>query len=235
MNPHPSNSILDALPPEFNAFRAKLTAVSLPTGMSIYEPHQVPRFAHFLTSGIASVVTAMKDGGVVETGMWAREGLAECMHLGGSDRVPTRCFMQMGGSALRMTFADLEREFENRSALRAGIQHSIQTQTLVLGQLVACNRLHEVEERLARWLLMLQDRTQEEVLLITQEFLAEMLGSRRTTVTLAAGALQRIGLIEYQRGRVHILNRERLEGAACECYPVIKKLSNGIVAVPQPL
>jgi len=228
MNSHPSNVILNALPSQLNAFRAKLKPVALPVGSALYEPHEIPKFAHFLTSGIASVVTTMKDGGSAETGMWASEGLAECMHLGGSDRVPSRCFMQMGGTALRMPFADLEREFENLSALRAGIQHSIQTQALILGQLVACNRLHEVEERLARWLLMLQDRIQDDVLLITQEFLAEMLGSRRTTVTLAAGALQRIGLIEYQRGRVHILDRERLESAACECYPVIKKLSNGL-------
>ena len=228
MNAHPSNLILNDLPPQLNAFRSRLTAVSLPVGMALYEPHEAPQFAHFLTSGIASVVTSMKDGGTVETGMWAREGLAECMHLAGSDRVPSRCFMQMGGSALRMPFADLAHDFENISALRVGIQQSIQVQALILGQLVACNRLHEVEERLARWILMLQDRTQEDVLLITQEFLAEMLGSRRTTVTLAAGALQRIGLIEYQRGRVHILDRERLESAACECYPVIRKLSNGL-------
>jgi CRP-like cAMP-binding protein len=222
-----SNVILNALPFQLNAFRARLMAVSLPVGMSIYEAHEAPEFAHFLTSGIASVVTTMQDGGCVETGMWAREGLAECMHLGGKDRVPSRCFMQMGGTALRMPFADLETDFENLQPLRDGIQHSMRTQALILGQLVACNRLHEVEARLARWLLMLQDRIQDDVLLITQEFLAEMLGSRRTTVTMAAGALQRIGLIEYQRGRVHILDRERLEGAACECYPVIHKLSNG--------
>jgi CRP-like cAMP-binding protein len=226
MNTHPSNLILNALPPELNGFRARLTAVSLPVGMSIYEANEAPEFAHFLTSGIASVVTAMKDGGCVETGMWAREALVECMHLGGSDRVPSRCFMQMGGTALRMPFADLTSEWETLQPLRDAIQRSMQTQALILGQLVACNRLHEVEERLARWLLMLQDRTQEDVLLITQEFLADMLGSRRTTVTLAAGTLQRIGLIEYQRGRVHILDRERLESAACECYPVIRKLSD---------
>src|SRR6185437_14530389 len=94
------------------------------------------------SSGIASVVTTMKDGGSVETGMWAREGLAECMHLAGSDRVPSRCFMQMGGTALRMPFADLTRDVESLEPLRAAIQHSIQTQALVLGQLVACNRLH---------------------------------------------------------------------------------------------
>jgi CRP-like cAMP-binding protein len=228
MNSHLSNSILNALPSQLNGFRSKLTAVPLPVGLAIYEAHEVPRFAHFLTSGVASVVTTMQDGGSVETGMWAREGLAECMHLSGSDRVPSRCFMQMAGTALRMSFADLEQEFETLQPLREGIQHSIQVQALILGQLVACNRLHEVEARLARWLLMLQDRVQEDVLLITQEFLAEMLGSRRTTVTMAAGALQRIGMIEYQRGRVHILDRERLEGAACECYPVIRKLGNGL-------
>jgi CRP-like cAMP-binding protein len=230
MNSHLSNVILNALPPQLNAFRDKLKPVPLPVGTSLYEPHEVPKFAHFLTSGIASVVTTMNDGGSAETGMWASEGVAECMHLGGSDCVPSRCFMQMGGTALRMSFADLENGFESLQPLREGIQHSIQVQALILGQLVACNRLHEVEERLARWLLMLQDRVQEEVLLITQEFLAEMLGSRRTTVTMAAGALQRIGLIEYQRGRVHILDRERLESAACECYPVIRKLSNNSAA-----
>jgi CRP-like cAMP-binding protein len=230
MNSPLSNSILNALPSQLNGFRSKLTAVPLPVGMAIYEAHEVPRFAHFLTSGIASVVTTMQDGGSVETGMWAREGMAECMHLSGSDRVPSRCFMQMAGTALRMPFADLEHEFETLQPLREGIQHSIQVQALILGQLVACNRLHEVEARLARWILMLQDRVQEDVLLITQEFLAEMLGSRRTTVTMAAGALQRIGMIEYQRGRVHILDRERLEGAACECYPVIRKLGNGLLA-----
>lgn len=230
MNSHPSNFILNALPPQFIAFRAKLKPVALPVGTALYEPHEIPKFAHFLTSGIASVVTTMNDGCSAETGMWASEGLAECMHLGGSARVPSRCFMQVGGTAMRMSFADLEHEFESLQPLREGIQHSIQTQALILGQLVACNRLHEVEERLARWLLMLQDRVQEDEFHITQEFLAQMLGSRRTTVTLAAGTLQRIGLIEYQRGRVHILDRERLESAACECYPVIRKLSNGVVA-----
>jgi CRP-like cAMP-binding protein len=219
-----SNTILNSLPPELHAFRAKLAPVSLPVRMSLYEAHEVPKFAHFLTSGIASVTTTMQDGGSVETGMWAREGVAECMHLSGSERVPNRCFMQIGGTALRMSYADLKNCFETIEPLRLGIQRSMQSQSLILSQLVACNRLHEVEERLARWLLMLQDRIQADILHITQEFLAEMLGSRRTTVTMAAGALQRIGLIEYQRGNVRILDRERLESVACECYPVIHKL-----------
>jgi CRP-like cAMP-binding protein len=230
MDPHLSNGILSTLPSELHSFRAKLTAVSLPIGAALYEPNEVPRFAHFITSGIASVVTTMKDGGMVETGIWGRDGLPECLHLGGNDRVPSRCFMQIAGTALRMPFADLERDFESLQPLRERIQRSIRTQALILGQLVACNRLHEVEERLARWLLMLQDRVQQDVLHITQEFLAEMLGSRRTTVTMAAGALQRIGLIEYQRGRVRILDHEGLVAAACECYPVIRRLTTGLLA-----
>jgi CRP-like cAMP-binding protein len=228
VNSYLSNTILNSLPAQLHSYRAKLTAVPLPVGSSIYEPHETPKYAHFITSGIASVTTSMKDGGSVETGMWGREGVAECMHLGGSDRVPTRCFMQIAGTAMRMPFADFERDFEIVKPLREMIQRGIQTQALILSQLVACNRLHEVEERLARWLLMLQDRVQEDQFHITQEFLAEMLGSRRTTVTMAAGALQRIGLIEYQRGRVHILDRERLEACACECYPVIHRLTNGV-------
>jgi len=143
-----------------------------------------------------------------------------------------RCFMQMGGTALRMPSADLEHDFGSVSELRVGIQRSMQAQALILGQLVACGRLHEVEKRLARWLLMLQDRVETDVILITQAFLAEMLGSRRAIVTLAAGALQRIGLIEYQRRRVHILDRERLENAGWDCYPVIRKLSMQSAAVP---
>jgi CRP-like cAMP-binding protein len=234
MNLPLSNFILNSLPPGSHEFRSKLTAVSLPVGTSIYEPHEMPKFAHFLTSGIASVVTTMKDGGSAETGMWASEGMAECMHLGDGIRVPSRCFMQIAGTALRMAFADLEKEFDSSKPLRTSIQQSIQNQAMILGQLVACNRLHEVEERLARWLLMLQDRVHSDEFHITQEFLAEMLGSRRTTVTMAAGALQRIGLIEYQRGHVHILDRERLEAAACECYPVIHKLTNGVAPPPDP-
>jgi CRP-like cAMP-binding protein len=154
MNARPSNYILNGLPPQFNEFRTKLHPVPLPVGMPLYEAYETPKFAHFLTSGIASVVTSMKDGGSVETGMWAREGLAECMHLSGSERIPSRCFMQMGGTALRMPFADLARDVEDMEPLRVAIQRSVQTQALILGQLVACNRLHEVEERLARWLLI---------------------------------------------------------------------------------
>jgi CRP-like cAMP-binding protein len=225
MSSYLCNFILRALPPELTAFRAKLTAVSLPTRTTIYEPHVVPKFAHFLTSGVASVTTSMKDGGMVETGMWGHEGLIECMHLGCSDCVPSRCFMQIGGTALRMPYDDLQRDYEALPPLREVIQHSIQIQALIQGQLVACKGLHEIQERLARRLLMLQDRVQGDELRITHESVGQMLGSSRSSISLAAGVLQRRGLIGYQRGCLHILDRQRLESAACECYSVIRSLS----------
>ena len=107
----------------------------------------------------------------------------------------------------------------------------VQAAGLVMMQLSACNRLHEVEERLARWLLMIQDRLGSDHFYLTQEFLAEMIGARRTTVTLAAGSLQRSGLIGYKRGNIHILDRERMEAAACECYPIVRRL---LGALPGP-
>jgi CRP-like cAMP-binding protein len=222
---HVSNGILSLLPDVSATLRTRLIPISLPPGTPLYEPYDPPKFAHFLTSGIASVITSMRDGGCSETGMWGTEGLIECMHLGNSHRVPSRCFMQVGGTALRMPFAELEAEYFGSEELRVTIEQTIRTQYLILGQLAACNRLHEAERRLARWLLMLSDRLNEDSVAITQEFLADMLGSRRTTVTAAAGALQRSRLIAYQRGRLRILDRGGLEQAACECYEVIRKLS----------
>ena len=222
---HVSNGILSLLPDVSATLRTRLTPVSLPAGTPLYEPYESPKFGHFLTSGVASVITSMRDGGCTETGMWGKEGLVECMHLGDSRRVPSRCFMQVGGTALRMPFAELEAEYFATEELRLTIEQTIRTQYLILGQLMACNRLHEAEPRLARWLLMLRDRLNEDSVAITQEFLAEMLGSRRTTVTAVAGALQRSGLIAYQRGRLRILDHAGLEQAACECYGVIQTLS----------
>jgi CRP-like cAMP-binding protein len=118
----------------------------------------------------------------------------------------------------------VQKAFRSSEEVRTRILEFVQEQAFSLEQIAACHRLHEAEERLARWLLTVQDRIGSDVLDLTQEFLAQMLGAQRTTVTMAAGALQRSGLIEYQRGRVKILNRENLEAAACDCYQVTKQL-----------
>ena len=178
------------------------------------EAEKVPRHLYLLTSGIASVVNVMSSGDIVEVGLIGHEGLTGSIYLLGSQVGLTRCVMQVEGSGFRIARHDLEGLFANYPALRRRVLQYVQYENLVLGQLSACNRIHEVEERLARWLLMVSDRIQDTRLQLTQEFLSQMLGTRRSTVTVTAGALQRAGLIEYRRGQVNILDRDSLENAA---------------------
>jgi CRP-like cAMP-binding protein len=220
-----SNLILNALPPELkSSLFARLQPVDLPVGTVLTNPGKVPPFAHFMTSGIASVVTFMSDGIGAEVGVIGREGLVEAIHLLGPATAPTTAFIQVEGTALRMPFTELQQLFIAHSAISQRILECVQGQGFILSQLAACHGLHEIEERLARWLLMVQDRLQSDRFELTQEFLAEMLGARRTSVTLAAGALQRVGLIKYSRGHIQVIDRTGLENAACECYPIVRDL-----------
>ena len=177
-----------------------------------------------MTSGMTSVVTFMADGTGAEVGIVGREGLVEAIHLLGPASAPTTAFIQSNGTALRMPFAELQQLFLAHEALAQRILECVQSQGFILSQLAACHGLHEIEERLARWLLMVRDRLESDRFELTQEFLAEMLGARRTSVTLAAGTLQRSGLIKYSRGRIHVVDGPGLEDAACECYPIVRNL-----------
>jgi CRP-like cAMP-binding protein len=225
MNGEALNLLLESLPVAYrNSLLARLKPVSLPVRTVLYEPDEAPRYAHFVTSGIASIVSAMSTGASAEVGIWGSEGLVESFHLLGKAKIPTRCFIQMEATALRMPFKELQKEFQENDDLRDAVLQCVQSQGFILGQLAACNRLHEAEERLARWLLMVCDRVDSETYFLTQEFLGNMLGARRTTVTAAAGALQRKGLIKYSRGRIHITDSAGLEKAACECYKTVRSL-----------
>jgi CRP-like cAMP-binding protein len=224
--PYPlSNVLLDSLE---SAKREKLLkqlkAVTLPVKTSLYEPDDEPKYVHFITSGIASIVMTMGDGATTEVGTVGREGVPQGTHLLGSAPVATRCFMQVAGTGLRMDFKVFSGLFNEDENVRRAILHYAQYQTVLFGIVAGCNRLHPVESRLARWLLMVQDRTGDKVLRLTQEFLAEMIGSQRTTVSSVAGALQERGLIEYVRGTVRVLDRTGLENAACECYAATRKI-----------
>ena len=220
-----SNLLLNSLSSKYRGILiSRMRPVMLGAREVLYEPDETPKFAHFMTSGIASIVGVMSSGASAEVGIWGKEGLVECFHLLGSARIPTRCFMQIGGSALRIPFKDLQKEFQENDEFHECVLHTIQTQGAILGQLAACNRLHEAEERLARWFLMVRDRMENDAFYLTQEFLAVMLGSRRTTVTAAAGALQRKGLIRYSRGRIHIVDSAGLEREACECYGTVRQI-----------
>jgi CRP-like cAMP-binding protein len=219
-----SNRLLNALSPEARErLAARLESVTLPLRTIIYSPGVEPRYAYFITSGIASVVTEMDEGLGVEVGLLGRESVPGAIALLGSQPQATTCFMQVAGTGLRMPYRDLIAEYRLNGELHTRILEQVQYEGFSLSQLSACNRLHEIEERLARWLLMVADRAEDNELPLTQEFLAQMLGTRRSSVTISAGTLQRAGLIEYRYGHVRILDRSKLEGAACDCYPSLRR------------
>ncbi|MGC1872034.1 MAG: Crp/Fnr family transcriptional regulator [Acidobacteriaceae bacterium] len=207
---------------------SQCTPVTLPLRSVLYTAGSVPSDAYFMTSGLASIVGSTSDGETAEVGIVGREGLVGATHLLGPALAPTECFIQLSGSALKIPFPKLQQMFRTSEEIRMRILEFVQEQTLILSQLATCNRLHNAEERLGRWLLMVDDSIQSGTIDLTQEFLAQMLGAQRTTVTMVAGTLQRAGLIEYKRGTLHIVNRKELEAAACDCYGVTKKLHSNL-------
>jgi CRP-like cAMP-binding protein len=217
------NLLLDALSPGLLQAILKLCRpVDLQLRTILHYQGEMPPYAYFMISGIASVVVTMPEGGSAEVGLIGREGLVGALHILGPTPAPAQCFIQMRATALRIKLEDLRTFFLNENELRLRLLEFIQQQTVTLEQIAACNKLHEAEARLARWLLMSRDRVEVDTMIMTQEFMANMLGTRRTTVTLVAGSLQRRGLIDYSRGKVTIINRAGLETTACECYRVIK-------------
>jgi CRP-like cAMP-binding protein len=218
------NLLLDALSPELSQAVLQLCRpVELPIRTLLHEQGETPAYAYFICSGVTSVVVTMAEGGSAEVGLIGCEGLVGALELLGPTPTPAQSFVQMEGTALRIWMDDLREMFLTSEELRGRILEFVQQQTVTLEQIAACNKLHEAEERLARWLLMSRDRADQDVMTMTQEFMADMLGTRRTTVTLVASSLQERGLISYRRGRVTIVSRKGLEKAACDCYRVCKE------------
>ena len=223
------NRLLTSLSAEcLELIQSQSIHVPLPLRSVLYTAGNVPADAFFITSGLASIVGSTSQGETAEVGIVGHEGLVGATHLLGPSIAPTECFMQLPGSGLKMPYPKLQQLFRASEELRSCILEFVQEQTFSLSQLATCNRLHNAEERLARWLLMVGDCIQSDTIDLTQEFLAQMLGAQRTTVTMVAGTLQRAGLIEYKRGTLHIVNRKQLEAAACDCYGVIAKLHAGL-------
>ena len=228
-----NNRLLDCLSPQALALlNPHCAPIELPVRTMLYEAESFPRYAYFITSGMASVVTPMLDGGTAEVEVVGNEGLVGCLHLLGPAPAPTDCFIQIAGTAIRIPFGDLRTAFQASEEIRARILELIQLQVLTVSQIAGCNCLHEAEARLSRWLLMAQDRTQSDVLNVAQVFLAEMLGAQRTTVTMVAGVLQRSGFIEYKQGVVKIRDRQGLEESACDCYRIAKQLYSDLYSKP---
>lgn len=219
----PRNKLLAALPREaLEQILPTLTHVPLPAGMVIYEPYAPITQVYFVLTGIISMVSEMREG-TVEVGTVGCEGMTGLPIVLAADTMPSRAFVQVPGEALRMEADDLVRAMEESPKLRRMIHRYVLALFDQTAQHAACNRLHGLEERCARWLLMTHDRVVGDVLLLKQQFLAEMLGVHRPAVTLAAGALQKAGIIRYSRGKVTVLDRAALENASCECYALVTR------------
>lgn len=218
------NTLLLSLPAvERNAVFPKLEDLTLPIHTVLNETGDDIEFAYFLNDGLASFLTVMEDGKSVEVGLCGREGFVGTGLAAGFKTSPMRVIIQVAGNGSRITASDLRTLLPKCPFLQTALQRFAQQMGLQAMQVAACNRLHDIDERLARWLLMSQDRLGGDQVPLTQDFLAHMLGTRRASVTVAAGILQKAGLISYNRGKVTIRNREMLEDACCECYDVIKE------------
>jgi len=218
------NFLLAALPPEERVWlERQAEAVPLERGEILHEQGDELGAAYFPFDGMISLVTVLnKSGKVVETAIIGREGALGATACFGPQQAFRRAMVQVAGSAARIPAARLREATERSAALRTVLGRYNEVLLAQAQQIAACNAFHEAEERLARWLLQTHDRVDSDTVPLTQELLAQMLGVRRTTVTLIALTLQERGLLRYRRGRIEIVNRAGLEGLACECYSAMR-------------
>jgi CRP-like cAMP-binding protein len=198
-----------------------LSPIALPIHHRLHSPSQTDGDVYFLEDGVCSIVAIMENGTTVEVGVIGRDGFVGMAAALGTSHLPNRCVMQIPGHGFSIKSKILIQHIQESRQLHLCLLRSVQGLLVQTAQTAACNRVHELHERLARWLLMCYDRVQVDEVPITQELLAMMLGTRRSTVTVAAGILQKAGLIAFARGHVAIKNHAGLMEAACECYQVV--------------
>jgi len=218
-----SNKILLSISDsDYSSLRPHLEYVSLPNHLVLHEAGGKVEFAYFPNRGLISLVVVMEDGKTAEAGIVGNEGFTGTLAAVGLSRSSLQAVVQITGDGFRVGVAALQNTLES-THLQLILGRYAAIRGMQVAQTAACNRLHDIEQRLARWLLMTQDRVDSGSLPITHDFLATMLGTDRPTVSLAAAVLQRKELIEYTRGAVKIVNRRKLEDSACECYGVIRQ------------
>ena len=208
---------------DYNSLRPHLEYVSLPNHLVLHEAGGKLEFAYFPNRGLISLVVVMKDGKTAEAGIVGNEGFTGTLAAVGLSRSPLQAVVQITGDGFRVEVAALQNTLESTPHLQLMLSRYAVVQGMQVAQTAACNRLHDIKQRLARWLLMTQDRVDSESLPITHDFLATMLGTDRPSVSLAAAVLQKKKLIEYARGAVKIVNRKKLEASACECYGITQQ------------
>ena len=219
----PANRLLGLLPRrDYERLRPHLQRIPLEYRQSLYRANERAELVYFIETGVGSLVNTMRNGEAAEVGTIGNEGVVGLPLVLGDDRAPTSVYVQVPGAGLAMKASVFEKEL-----LRSATMHKVMLRYAhaffnQVAQSAACNHFHSLQQRCCRWLLMTHDRMQADEFLLTQEFLAMMLGVQRTGVTAAAGALQRAGLIRYKRGNVTIVDRRGLQQGSCECYDVSK-------------
>lgn len=222
-----ANHLLAAVPrPAYQRMLPALEPVTLAYGKVLYEPCGPIRHVYFPVNCLVSLLTAVDKSRTLEVGMVGNEGMVGMPMVFGIGVSAVRALVQGSGTALRMTTARFRTEFNRSPPLQRALFRYTHLLMAQVSQTAACNRFHEADQRLARWLLMTGDRLHSNHFLLTHEFLAHMLGVRRVGVTKAAEVLRSRGLIEYSRGNIQILDRKALEAAACPCYRIVKDLQD---------
>jgi len=225
------NLLLAALPAEdYAPLEPHLEPVALPLGWALYESGDRPAYVFFPTEGIVSLLYVMENGASAEIAVTGNEGMVGISLFMGGGSTPSRAIVQSAGQAYRLGADILKREFERGGYLQHLLLRFTQALITQMAQTAVCNRHHAVEQQLCRWLLLSLDRLASNEVHMTQELIANMLGVRREGVSEAAGRLQDAGLIRYQRGQITVLDRLRLEQRVCECYAVVKRESDRLLA-----
>ncbi len=222
-NSSSSNHLLDRIPTGERAkIDARLEPVTLDAGQVLYEPGDPMTHVYFPTSGMISLVAVMKDGRTTEAATVGREGAAGLSASGYVDPAFTRHVVQIPAAGYRATAADFEDMVDESVTFCSAVVRWREVLLRATLQSVACNSLHDARQRCARWILTTHDRTEVDRLPLTQVFLAEMLGVKRNAINIVARELQAMGMIEYKRGRVTVINRDRLMEISCECYALVR-------------
>jgi CRP-like cAMP-binding protein len=218
------NGLLSALPrAEYERLSPHLELVRLAPGKILYNAGDAVRHAYFPKGGMICLLSTTESGRIIEVAMIGNEGMAGIPIILRSEAAPYQVMVQLAGNALRIKAGAVRAEFDRGGRLQHLLLRYTHTLLTQIAQSAACNRFHTVEERLCRWLLVSRDRVQTDTIRLTQEFLSQMLGAPRSSVTTVAVALQREGLIRYNRGQITILDRRGLETASCECYCLVRE------------
>jgi CRP-like cAMP-binding protein len=210
-----------------------LEGMQMPLGEVLSESGDISRHVYFPTDSIVSLLYVMEDGSSAEISVVGNEGVIGISVFMGGESTPSRAIVQSAGHAFRLPGPRLKDEFNRDADMRLLMLRYTQALITQMAQTAVCNRHHSIDQQLCRWILLSLDRLPSNQLGMTQELIANMLGVRREGVTHAAGKLQKLGVIEYHRGHISVLDRPKLEQLSCECYAVVKKETDRLVATPR--